>query len=142
MLRQHICENPIDQLAKDGIRFDNAYTPSPICVPARASIATGKYVHEHRCWANAIPYYGQIDSWHHTLRASGYRTASIGKLHFRSDKDDNGFTQEIKPLHVKDGKGWIHELLRREQIYLMRRFAKHIGPGKILIPNMIEMFAN
>ena len=116
----------IDKLAKEGIRFDNAYTPSPICVPARASIATGKYVHEHRCWANAIPYYGQIDSWHHTLRTSGHRTTSIGKLHFRSDKDDNGFTEEIKPLHVKDGKGWIPGFYAREQIYLMRQVSQSI----------------
>ena len=121
----------IDKLAKEGIRFDNAYTPSPICVPARASIATGKYVHEHRCWANAIPYCGEIDSWHHTLRASGHRTTSIGKLHFRSDKDDNGFTEEIKPLHVKDGKGWIHGLLReRTDLFDASGFAKHIGPGE------------
>ena len=121
----------IDKLAKGGIRFDNAYTPSPICVPARASIATGKYVHEHRCWANAIPYSGQIDSWHHTLRASGHRTTSIGKLHFRSDKDDNGFTEEIKPLHVKDGKGWIHGLLReRTDLFDASGFAKHIGRGE------------
>ena len=77
----HLKTPNIDKLATSGVRFDNAYTPSPICVPARASIATGKYVHEHRCWANAIPYSGQIDSWHHTLRAAGYRTTSIGKLH-------------------------------------------------------------
>ena len=33
----------IDALANRGVQFENAYTPSPICVPARASIATGQY---------------------------------------------------------------------------------------------------
>ena len=45
----------IDKLAQTGYRFNSAYTPSPICVPARASIATGSYVHENRCWTNAMP---------------------------------------------------------------------------------------
>ena len=101
-----IAQTPhIDALAMRGVQFENAYTPSPICVPARASIATGQYVHQHRCWANAIPYHGQIDSWHHRLRNAGRRSTAIGKLHFRGTADDNGFTEEIKPLHVKDGKG-------------------------------------
>jgi len=46
----HIQTPHLDALAARGLRFDAAYTPSPICVPARASIATGRYVHETRCW--------------------------------------------------------------------------------------------
>ena len=44
----------IDALAERGTRFNAAYTPCPICVPARASLATGRYVHEHRYWDNAL----------------------------------------------------------------------------------------
>jgi len=40
--------------------------------------------------------------------------ASVGKLHFRSTNDDNGFSEEIQPIHVKDGRGWVHGLLRDE----------------------------
>ena len=43
----------LDRLAGEGTRFTNAYTNCPICVPARASFATGQYVHQHRCWDNA-----------------------------------------------------------------------------------------
>jgi len=39
----------LDRLANTGIRFERAYTPSPICIPARASFATGTYTFEHRC---------------------------------------------------------------------------------------------
>ena len=46
----------INKLAQNGTIFTNAYTPSPICVPARASIATGQYVHQNKCWTNAMPY--------------------------------------------------------------------------------------
>ena len=45
----------LDRLANSGVRFDNAYTPSPICISARASFATGTQVFEHRCWSSAEP---------------------------------------------------------------------------------------
>ncbi len=48
----------LDALAARGTRFANAYTPSPICVPARACLATGRYAHDIECWDNAAPYDG------------------------------------------------------------------------------------
>ena len=44
----------LDALAARGTRFTAAYSPLPICVPARASLATGQPVHRHRAWDNAI----------------------------------------------------------------------------------------
>ncbi len=126
----HVFTPHIDALCARGIRFDAAYTPSPICVPARAAIATGRYVHETGCWANAQPYTGTPDSWHHRLRTSGSDVASIGKLHFRSSEDDNGFSEEINPLHVANGRGWVHGLLRDEMdLFDASGFAENIGPG-------------
>ncbi len=48
----------LDALAARGTRFAHAYCNCPICVPSRASLATGRYVHEIRCWDNAHPYDG------------------------------------------------------------------------------------
>src|SRR4029077_3882496 len=94
-------------------RFTDAYTNSPICVPARAALATGRHVHQIRFWDNAIPYDGSVPSWHHRLRDAGHEATAIGKLHFRSADDDNGFTEEVMPLHVVDGIGdplrWLRE---------------------------------
>jgi choline-sulfatase len=109
----HVVETPhIDRLARRGTRFTNAYCNSPICVPARAALATGMHVHETGCWDNAAPYHGQIRSWHHELRDAGYGMVSIGKLHFRSSDDDNGFSDERLPLHVVDGIGDLKGMLR------------------------------
>lgn len=36
----------LDRLAREGVIFDNAYTPDPICVPARAALTTGNYPHK------------------------------------------------------------------------------------------------
>lgn len=106
----------LDALAKRGVRFVNAYTPSPMCVPARASLACGDYVHKIRHWDSATPYDGKIRSWMHHLRDQDVETVSIGKLHFRSSDDDNGFSEEILPMHVVGGVGWPVGLLRNQPV--------------------------
>ncbi len=95
----------LDRLAARGTRFTKAYTNCAICVPVRAALATGQYVHQIGNWDNGFPYDGSVPSWGHQLKAQGYIVDSIGKLHFRSAEDDNGFTNEIEPLHVVDGIG-------------------------------------
>src|SRR5213592_4497446 len=121
----------LDRLAASGVRFTDAYTNSPICVPARAALHTGQYVHKIRFWDNAIPYDGTVPSWAHRLRDAGHEVTAIGKLHFRSAEDDNGFTQEIMPLHVVDGigdpMGWLRDPLPVRKAAL--RLANDAGRG-------------
>lgn len=102
----------LDRLAAEGTLFENAFTNSPICVPARAAFATGRYVHEIRYWDNGCPYVGTPEGWGHRLLAAGHRCDSIGKLHYRSVHDSNGFGEEIIPLHVLNGKGDLQGMLR------------------------------
>lgn len=122
----------LDRLATNGTRFRRAYTPSPICIPARACLATGTPVHENRCWSSAEPYHGQSESWMHRLRARGHAVVSVGKLHYRSSADDNGFSDEILPMYLaNDGKGWPQGLIRNplpgfDEVTEMARDA---GPG-------------
>ena len=104
----------LDRLAARGARFTDAYCNSPICVPSRASFATGRYVHDIRCWDNATPYDGRVPSWGHRLIDAGHRSVSIGKLHYRSAADHNGFDEEIMPLHVVEGKGDLFGLIREQ----------------------------
>ena len=122
----------IDALAARGARFRNAYTPCPICVPARAALATGRWVHQTRSWDNAAPYHGEPPSWHHRLRDNGHRVVSIGKLHFRATADDNGFSEEILPLHVLEGKGDLIGMLREPPAARgsMPALAASAGPGE------------
>lgn len=123
----------LDRLAAEGARFDAAYTPCPVCVPARAAFATGKYVHQIRHWDNAMPFDGTQASWHSLLRERGHRTVSIGKLHFRSDSDDNGFSEEQIGMHVIEGKGDLLGLVRDEDMPKRAgayKMAKMAGPGE------------
>jgi len=120
----------LDRLAAGGTRFSAAYTPCPICVPARASLATGRYVHQLRTWDNSMPYTGSVPSWHHRLREAGHRVDSIGKLHFRGAQDDNGFSREIEPLHIVDGQGDILASVRRDPPRRQAwRGVREAGPG-------------
>ena len=120
----------LDQLAEKGTRFTNAYTASPICVPARASLATGQYVHKTRCWSNAQAYQGEPTSWGHRLQSQGHRVDAIGKLHYRGKEYDNGFDHEILPVYIRNGLGWIKGLLRDHEAVLdCSSYAAEIGPG-------------
>lgn len=120
----------LDRLAERGTLFRNAYTNCPICVPERASLATGRYVHEIGFWDNGIPYDGSVKSWGHRLKESGYRVDSIGKLHFRSGDDDNGFTEEHDPLHVVEGIGDLLGCIRENAPFRKKRDGiLEAGPG-------------
>lgn len=122
----------LDTLAARGTRFTQAYTPSPTCVPARACLATGTHVHENRCWSSAEPYHGQHESWMHRLRERDHAVVAIGKLHFRSADDDNGFNEEIVPMHVAgDGLDWPQSLVRDPlpAFDQAAEMAHDIGPG-------------
>ena len=122
----------IDALAARGTRFVNAYTNSPICVPARAGFAAGRYIHQERCWDSAQPYHGQFPSWGHRLMEGGHRVVSIGKLHYRGVEDDNGFHEEVLPIHVHKRIGWAKCLLRKEwrDYPEGEEFAHRTGPGE------------
>jgi choline-sulfatase len=121
----------IDALAARGTRYDSAYCNCPICVPSRASLATGRYVHRTGCWDNAMPYHGQIPSWHHVIRDAGHEVVSIGKLHFRSTDDDNGFSRELLPMHILGGVGDLKGLLREnpEPKKAAENMAREAGVG-------------
>jgi len=108
-----VVQTPIlDRIAERGVRFDNAYCASPLCCPSRAALATGRYPHQTGYWDNALAYDGKVASWHHRIRDSGATVTSIGKLHYLSGEIDNGFTEEIIPMHIVEGKGALIGLLR------------------------------
>jgi choline-sulfatase len=124
----------LDRLAATGTRFTAAYTPSPICVPARGAFATGQPVHVSKCWDNAIAYDGTMPSWHHTLRDRGHHVTSIGKLHFQGHAgQDYGFTEMIMPMQITNGTGDVTLLIRdpedvREQA--AKKLLAQSGPGE------------
>jgi choline-sulfatase len=71
----------LERLAASGIRFDQCYTPHPLCVPARVSFWTGRYPHEHGARTNEILMPPGERNFAQLLREQGYRMALFGKNH-------------------------------------------------------------
>ena len=122
----------LDALAARGTAFAAAYTTSPVCIPARAGFACGKYIHQIGFWDNADAYDGSVPSWHHLLRESGHRVVSVGKLHFRLAGEDHGFSEELIPMHIYQGKGDLLGLIRDDMSPRgnSKKMAAMAGPGE------------
>ncbi len=122
----------LDSFARDNTYFTSAYTNSPICIPARSSFTTGLYTHVTRNWDNALAYTGTPRGWTHTLRDAGVNVTSIGKLHFRSEEDDTGFTRQILPMHVVNGVGDLLGAVRDPLPvrHKSRAMAEEVGIGE------------
>jgi arylsulfatase A-like enzyme len=76
----------LDELARDGVRFRNAFVTTAICAASRASILTGLHERTHRYTFGTPPLRDEhlAASYPAQLRASGYRTGLIGKFGVRT----------------------------------------------------------
>lgn len=82
----HVQTPHLDRLAARGLLFRNAFTPIPICSPARASLWTGRYPHQHGVQDNVYRAEDALSVGGHRsvladLQTAGYRTAYVGKWH-------------------------------------------------------------
>jgi arylsulfatase A-like enzyme len=91
----HVCKTPnFDRLAARGVRFNRAYTPNPVCSPARASLMTGLLPHNHRVtqvthctFDDEANLRTELPHWAQRLTAAGYDTAYFGKWHIERTND-------------------------------------------------------
>jgi arylsulfatase A-like enzyme len=74
----------IDGLASEGVVCDRAYTPNPVCTPARASLFSGQYMSRHGAWNVGMNVPESTTMLSHRLGQLGYRTHYIGKKHFQA----------------------------------------------------------
>ena len=75
----------LDRLCAEGVRFANAFTPSPLCAPARACLASGLDYDRCRVPGNRENYPLELPTYYQRLRNTGYRVGGVGKFDLHKD---------------------------------------------------------
>ena len=102
----------LDAIAREGVQFERCYCPYPVCTPSRYSMLSGQYVHEHGGWSNKCTLPATVDTFPKRLRAAGYKTAAVGKMHHTPTYLDVGFDRMF--LSEQDGDGRWDDDYHRE----------------------------
>lgn len=112
----------IDGLAAEGVRFNKAYTVSPVSGPARSSIFTGLYPHTNASWGNDMPLADDVKTVGQRLSDNGYHCAYIGKWHLDgTDYFGNGIAPDgWDPEYFYDMRMYLDELSEEDRIISRR----------------------
>jgi arylsulfatase A-like enzyme len=89
----------IDRIAREGVRFENAFVTMSLCSPSRATILTGTYPHRNGMVAISMPFDGSQPTFPKYLQSAGYRTAIFGKWHLHTEP--TGFDEYA--IHIGQG---------------------------------------
>src|SRR5918997_2852712 len=100
----------LDALAERGARFDAAYTPYPLCAPARAAFMTGASASSLGCYDNAAVLHADEPSIAHYLTNAGYDTVLSGKMHFVGPDQLHGFRTRLTTDVYPAGMDWVPTL--------------------------------
>lgn len=125
----------LDALAKESAVFNNCYSASVVCMPARTSLITGLYPHNTGCWGNANELFvaPQLTSMFGDFKRAGYATAMIGKTHwfagagfkaqFAAKRDYfkaigiDRIQEVATTFGSRNGSGIYQDFLRREGLF-------------------------
>ncbi|WP_193368718.1 choline-sulfatase [Pelagibius marinus] len=93
-------------LAEGALRFSNCYTPSPLCLPSRASFMSGMLPSRSGVYDNAAEVSAALPTFAHYLRRAGYRTVLSGKMHFVGPDQLHGFEERLTTDIYPADFGW------------------------------------
>ena len=130
---QSVVQMPyLSQLASEGVVFESAYCPSPLCAPSRFSLVSGQLPSQIGAYDNAAEFPADIPTYAHYLRNLGYRTALSGKMHFCGPDQLHGYedrlTADIYPADYGWAVNW-DDLEKRPSWYHNMSSVLHAGPS-------------
>ncbi len=100
------------RLAERSARFAACYTPSPLCVPARAAFMSGQLPSRSGVFDNAAEFPASVPTFAHYLRRAGYYTALSGKMHFVGPDQLHGFETRLTTDIYPADFGWTPDYRR------------------------------
>jgi choline-sulfatase len=107
----------IGALAEEGVVFESAYSPSPLCAPSRSALLTGLLPSRTGVYDNAAEMRASLPTVTHHLRAAGYVTVLSGKMHFVGPDQLHGFeerlTADVYPADLEWTPDWRVPLTER-----------------------------
>ncbi|BCH53588.1 choline-sulfatase [Agrobacterium vitis] len=127
-------------LAARSARFQNNYTSSPLCAPARASFMAGQLPSRTQVYDNAAEYVSSIPTYAHHLRRAGYYTALSGKMHFVGPDQLHGFEERLTTDIYPADFGWTPDYRKPgERIdWWYHNLGSVTGAGVAEITNQME----
>ncbi|HCK13012.1 TPA: arylsulfatase [Candidatus Poribacteria bacterium] len=115
----------LDELARSGVRFTNAYAECPVCIPARRTLMTGvtPRIHGDRVFRDTLSM-PNFPTMAQTFREVGYQAYAVGKLHVYPQRDRIGFDDVILDEEGRLQYGVVddYELFLGDQGYAGRQF--------------------
>ncbi|MDO8883394.1 choline-sulfatase, partial [Pseudotabrizicola sp.] len=128
------------RLAEHSMRFQNCYTASPLCAPARASFMSGQLPSRTRVYDNAAEFASDIPTYAHHLRRAGYYTAISGKMHFVGPDQMHGFEDRLTTDIYPADFGWTPDYRKPgERIdWWYHNLGSVTGAGVAEITNQLE----
>ena len=90
----------MDRIAAEGVRFANATTTCPVCMPARSTVLSGLYCHNHGQWGNYGHLPQDVDTYLRHVKRVGYHTCQVGKSHLYSHEAGEHLRQHEPFMHA------------------------------------------
>ena len=132
----------IDSIAGRGMRFTRFYVATPVCMPNRATLMTGRMPSVHGVRSNGSPLSLQSNTFVDALRAGGYATTLVGKSHlhnftgfrtvlghclFRDQQDDEPDAEryQYQIIQIANNRNEIRNQVEGESAYPTTAIARH-----------------
>lgn len=123
----HVRTPNLDRLAAEGVRFSRTTCQGPLCMPARASFLTERYVRDHGVYTNWNAVEPGTPTYLHALREAGYHTVALGKHHLTKEDQPAPHMDALAPLLEERGFAEVHETGDKFTLTVPTAYSDHLA---------------
>jgi choline-sulfatase len=123
----------LDRMASEGVRFSRVSCQGPLCMPARASFMTERYVRDHGVYTNWAEIAADAPTYVWSLRDAGYHTALLGKAHlYRDEIHEAQHVDELADRLAALGFAEVRETGDKFSSSMLNRYTDHLRDRGLL----------